>query len=63
MSFSKPDMPDVKDPLPPVVSRAEEAAGISQAKERKGALSTFLSKDNAPKGGFFGDMFKKLLGE
>lgn len=65
MGYSAPSIPKAKDPLPPVVSRSDEATAISQTKQRKGALSTFLSKGGSgpeSRGGF-GDMFKKLLGE
>lgn len=66
---SKPHMPEpaaAAEPLPPTVSRADEAAGIEAQKERKGALSTFLA---GARGGGEGrqsalsTMFKKLLGE
>lgn len=63
---SRPHMPKAEDPLPPTVSRADEAAGISEQKERKGALSTFLAGAKSGGSGFQGaiaGMFKKLLGE
>lgn len=46
----------------PVVSRADEAAAITETKSRKGALSTFLSKGGVKEEGL-GGFFKKLLGE
>lgn len=53
----------VQETPDPVVSRADEAAAISETKERKGALSTFLSRGSGIKQDGLGGFFKKLLGE